>query len=214
MLFVKPHVPEVITIPLSTSNGVCTVYRRRQSNWIPSWSLLSRITLSTICHSPGFQKTACVRAHLLSLTLVTPRTIACQASLSMGFLRQKYWSGLPFPSPGDCRNLRIEPVSPALAGGFFTTEPPGKSSRKQSLRHKFIRSQEWGVRFQGCKSEGAGEWGRETEEGCRHQEVQYWTSPSTVLRAAGGWSQVNLLACRTTWAITIDWWLSSNDGGG
>ena len=100
--------------------------------------LLSRIMLSTICHSPGFQKTACVRAHLLSLTLVTPRTIACQASLSMGFLRQKYWSGLPFPSPGDCRNLRIEPVSPALAGGFFTTESPGKSSRKQSLRHKFI----------------------------------------------------------------------------
>ena len=41
----------------------------------------------------------------------------------MGFSRQDYWSGLPFPSPGD---LPMSPVSPALAGGFFTTEPPGK----------------------------------------------------------------------------------------
>ena len=40
----------------------------------------------------------------------------------MGFSRQEYWSGLPFPPPGDLP----EPASPALAGGFFTTEPPGK----------------------------------------------------------------------------------------
>ena len=47
----------------------------------------------------------------------------------MGFPRQEYWSGLPFPSPGDLSDPGIEPVSPAfpaLAGGFFTTEPPGK----------------------------------------------------------------------------------------
>ena len=42
-----------------------------------------------------------------------------QAPLSMGFPRQKYWSGLPFPSPGDILNPGIEPVSPALAGEFF-----------------------------------------------------------------------------------------------
>ena len=51
-------------------------------------------------------------------------TIACQAALSMGFSRQEYWSGLPCPSPGDLPNPGIEPVplmSPALAGGFFTT---------------------------------------------------------------------------------------------
>ena len=51
-------------------------------------------------------------------------TIARQASLSMGFSRQKYWSGLPFPSPGDLPNPGIEPeslMSPALAGRFFTT---------------------------------------------------------------------------------------------
>jgi len=44
----------------------------------------------------------------------------------MAFLRQENWSGLPFSSPGDLPHPGIEPVSPALAGGFFTTEPPGK----------------------------------------------------------------------------------------
>ena len=44
----------------------------------------------------------------------------------MGFPRQEYWSGLPFPSPEDLPDPGIEPVSPALAGGFFTAEPPGK----------------------------------------------------------------------------------------
>ena len=56
-------------------------------------------------------------------------TVAHQAPLSMTFSRQDYWSGLPFPPPGDLPDSRIEPVSPALAGGFFTTEPPGKLSR-------------------------------------------------------------------------------------
>ena len=44
----------------------------------------------------------------------------------MGFPRQEYWSKLPFPSPGDLSDPGIEPASPALTGGFFTTEPPGK----------------------------------------------------------------------------------------
>ena len=50
-------------------------------------------------------------------------------SLSMEFLRQEYWSGLPFPSPEDLPNPGTELtslVSPALAGGFFISEPPGK----------------------------------------------------------------------------------------
>ena len=53
-------------------------------------------------------------------------TVAHQASLSMGYPRQEYWSGLPFPSTGYFPNSGIEPGSPALAGRFFTTEPPGK----------------------------------------------------------------------------------------
>ena len=48
-------------------------------------------------------------------------------SLSMGFARQEYWSGLPFPCPGDLSDPGMEPASPALAGGFFSIEPPGKS---------------------------------------------------------------------------------------
>ena len=46
---------------------------------------------------------------------------ACQAPLSMGFSRQEYWSGLPCPSPEDLPDPGIEPGSPTLAGGFFTT---------------------------------------------------------------------------------------------
>ena len=59
---------------------------------------------------------------------VTPWTVASQAPLSMGFPRQEYWRGLLFPSPGDLPNPGIKPAFPALAGGFFTTEPPGKLS--------------------------------------------------------------------------------------
>ena len=59
-------------------------------------------------------------------------TVAHQAPLSMGFPRQEYWSGLPFPSPGDLPNSGIEPasfMSSALASRVFTTEPPGKSNQ-------------------------------------------------------------------------------------
>ena len=52
------------------------------------------------------------------------RIVAHQVPLSMRFLRQKYWSGLPFPSPGDLPRPEIEPASPAVASGFFTTESP------------------------------------------------------------------------------------------
>ena len=60
------------------------------------------------------------------LTLATPCTAAHQALLSMGFPRQEYWSGLPFPSPGDLPDPGIKPGSQVLPGGFFITEPPGK----------------------------------------------------------------------------------------
>ena len=60
----------------------------------------------------------------------TPWTVAHQAALSMGFPRQKYWSGLPYPSPGDLPNLGIKLASPALTVGFSTTEPPGSPVMK------------------------------------------------------------------------------------
>ena len=59
---------------------------------------------------------------------VTPWTVAHQAALSMGFSWQEYWSGLPFPSPGDLPDPGIKPMSltsPTLTGGFFITEPSG-----------------------------------------------------------------------------------------
>ena len=56
-------------------------------------------------------------------------TVACLAPLSMGFSRQEYWNGEPFPSPGDLPHPGIEPASPELADGFFTSEPPGKPLR-------------------------------------------------------------------------------------
>ena len=58
----------------------------------------------------------------------TPWTVAYQASLSMGFSRQEYWSGLPFPSPGDLPDPGIKPRSPALQAEALTSEPPGKSA--------------------------------------------------------------------------------------
>ena len=58
--------------------------------------------------------------------LATPHTVAPQASLSMGFPRQEYWSGLTFPTQGGLPDPGIKPMSLELAGSFFTTEPPGK----------------------------------------------------------------------------------------
>ena len=52
--------------------------------------------------------------------------MALQTPLSLGFSRQEYWSGWPFPSPGGLSDAGIEPTSPALAGRFFTTKPPVK----------------------------------------------------------------------------------------
>ena len=61
---------------------------------------------------------------------MTPWTVGSQAPLSMEYSKQEYWSRLLLPSPVDLPNPGIEPespVSPALAGRFFTTEPPGKA---------------------------------------------------------------------------------------
>ena len=80
--------------------------------------VLSRVSQPCTCA----QSLSCVRL------FATPWTVACQPPLSTGFSRQEYWSGLPFPPPEDLPEPRIElmcPASPALAGRFFTTEPPG-----------------------------------------------------------------------------------------
>ena len=84
-----------------------------------SWTLFtvhSQFPLLLVNHSGS----------VVSDSFATPWNVACWAPLSMEFPRQEYLSGLSFLSPGDLPDPRIEPVSPALAGRFFTTAPPGK----------------------------------------------------------------------------------------
>ena len=90
-----------------------TVYRVGSQRVRHDWrglasmhTMIDIIRLDTICW--------CLVAQLC-LNLLQPRDWACQAPLSVGFSRQEYWRGLPFPSPGDLPNLGIEPTSPALA---------------------------------------------------------------------------------------------------
>ena len=86
-------------------------------------------TRSCIFRSKAFHVSlnkGCVGHYVISDSFETLWTTAHQTPLSMGFSRQEYWCGLPFPPPGDLPDSGIEPASPALAGGFFTTELPGK----------------------------------------------------------------------------------------
>ena len=72
-----------------------------------------------------------VKVKVMSLSRVrlfaTPWTVAYQAPPSVGFSRQEYWSGLPFPSPGDLPNPGIKPGSPTLQADALPSEPPGKT---------------------------------------------------------------------------------------
>ena len=72
----------------------------------------------------------------------TPEMAAHQAPFPMEFSRQEYWSGLPFPTPEDLPNPRIEPqslASPALAGRFFTTAPHGKLLETRNVQTAAVR---------------------------------------------------------------------------
>ena len=93
----------------------------RSSTWIDfvEW-------INTLTPCLYYVMLAYVCAH--SVMCVTPWTTACQASLSMGFPRQMYWSWLPFPSAGDLPDpgIQAESLSPAWASGFFTTDPCGR----------------------------------------------------------------------------------------
>ena len=86
--------------------------------WILFENILFKIVLS-IHQFSSVQSLSRVRL------FVTMWTVAQQVPLPMGFSRQEYWSGLPFPPPGDSPKPGIKPVSPVLTGRFFTTEQPG-----------------------------------------------------------------------------------------
>ena len=77
----------------------------------------------SICHEMmGSEVKSLSRVRLFA----TPWTVAYQAPPSLGFSWQEYWSGLPFPSPGDLPNPEIEPGSPVLQADALPSEPPGK----------------------------------------------------------------------------------------
>ena len=101
----------------------------RQEYW--SGVPLPSLKVGSLAHNSG--DTVLHKCLVLSHVwlLVAPWTTAGQAPLSMGFPKQEYWSGLPFPLPKDLPDPGIKPTSPVLAGGFFTTEPPGKPCSSQ-----------------------------------------------------------------------------------
>ena len=74
---------------------------------------------------PNIYMLCCVLLSHVQL-FVTPWTVANQAPLSMGFPRQEYWSGLPFPPPGDLPDPGTEPVSPTFQADSLPSEPRGK----------------------------------------------------------------------------------------
>ena len=85
------------------------------------------LAISSVCNDGQKEKAKTVNPSWCCLvesdSFVTLWTVAHQSPLSLGFPRQEYWSGLPFPSPGDLPDPGIKPKSPELASGFFTTEP-------------------------------------------------------------------------------------------
>ena len=84
----------------------------------------------------------CACSATQSCQIVTPRTVAHQAPLSMGFSRQEHWSGLPFPTPGDLPSPGVESASLALASRFFTTVLSGKTLITTEWYLKHLRPQE------------------------------------------------------------------------
>ena len=102
----------------------CQVYFCTRVNEKRKKYILCHPTAAYKCCT-AYSSFACMLSHFSHVRLfATLWTVARQASLSMGFSRQEYWSGLPYPPPGDLPNAGIEPVSltsRALAGRFFTT---------------------------------------------------------------------------------------------
>ena len=112
---------------LTAARCFCFLKCKRADSWVGNQDRVLQV-LKIACELEGGTKGTREKVSLLHVEFWAP--VACQAPLSMGFSRKEYWSELPFPVPGDFPNPRIEPaslVSPALAGRFVTTLPPGKS---------------------------------------------------------------------------------------
>ena len=95
------------------------------------------LTLSITYFKEKVKSLSCIRL------FATLWTVALQASPSMGFSQQEYWSGLPFPSPGDLSDPAVEPASPALQAGTLLSEPLGKPWSHHYWSYQFM-SNRWG----------------------------------------------------------------------
>ena len=91
-----------------------------ENNGISFCGDMKELTQSSVCVC------VCVCVCVVVSNSLQPHTLAHQAPLSMEFPRQEYWSGLPFPSPGDLPDPRIEPMSPALQPDALLSELGGK----------------------------------------------------------------------------------------
>ena len=113
----KARIPESVAIPFSWG-----------SSWPRDWLNLSLLHSRQILYHMSHQRQLVYIYMLLTCVwlFVTPWTVAHQAPQSLGFSRQEYWSGLPFPSPGELPDPGIEPRSPALRADALTSEPPWK----------------------------------------------------------------------------------------
>ena len=122
-----------IPIGVRSSFRIKTNFSVPRLTWIPQMSTL--LDIASYC-LPSISNMLLFKALFVCMWVfshvrlfVTPWTVVYQAPLSIAFVREEYWSELPFPPPGDLPNPGIKPTSlasPALAGGFFTTAPPQK----------------------------------------------------------------------------------------
>ena len=116
---------------LSETIIICIVYFCVGIPQVPK-SLFNYFYSFCFLSSPEKYMCVCVSFSFVWL-FATPWTVPCQAPQSMGFSRQEYWSGLPWPSPGDLPNPGIKPSSPALQAGSLPSKPPGK--HREMHRH-------------------------------------------------------------------------------
>ena len=123
-----------LIIVLSKIVALEMCYTANMFNWWTPWALTQSLFIK------HFPKEILITSRCVGVSdSANPLTAACQAPLSMGFSRQEYRSGLPFPPPGDLPDSGIKPMSlesPALAGRFFTPEPSGKPSYRTTSKRR------------------------------------------------------------------------------
>ena len=134
-----------VLLPLFTCFGTSSnpTFSRSPSR-SPGWNPSLLLPLWMLKAPTAFWTEICMNLWKSTSTLWS---VACQALMSMGFARQEYWGGLPFPSPGDLPDPGIELVSLALAGGFFTTESHLGSPHTP---HTLLQKQELCSVLRGC----------------------------------------------------------------